>query len=73
MDEALWGQKWIGFDGMDLQLGEVKSINNNNLDIPVDNRQRAVRPVKACVSLWIARSQDEVPDMEMGVNYFFHL
>ena len=37
------------------------------------NRQGAIWPVEACVSLWIGRPQTEVPDVEMGVNYFFHL
>ena len=45
----------------------------NNLDVSVYNRQGAIRPVEACVSLWIGCPQTEVPDVEMGVHYFFHL
>ena len=44
-----------------------------NLDVSVYNRQGAIWPVEACVSLWIGRPQTEVPDVEMGVHYFFHL
>ena len=45
----------------------------NNLNIPVYNWQGAVRPVKTCVSLSVGCSQAEVPDMEMGIHYLFHL
>ena len=56
--------------------GEDGSYQNhawNNLDVSVYNWQGTIRPVEACVSLWIGRPQTEVPDVEMGVHYFFHL
>ena len=56
------------YDGEDIFVE-----NHNNLYIPVYNWQRAVRPVKTCVSLRVGRSKAEVPDMEMRIHYLFHL
>ena len=43
-----------------------------HLNISVYNRQRGIRPVEACISLWVGCSQAEVPDMEVRIDYSFH-